>query len=86
MSNLEGFQKARVYLADLYRDKAAMLAQAVTANPAGDHRGAFTACQIAWGALVDIENAIRAEVFAGDVIDDYYRQQDATEGESSEDR
>lgn len=79
MSNLEQFRKARVYLAGVYRDQATALADAVSANPADDHRGAFTACQIAWGALVDIENAIRAETFAGDVIDDYYRQ-DATGG------
>lgn len=79
MSNLEGFQKARAYLAGLYREKAAELAAAVKANPAGDHRSAFTACQIAWGALVDIENAIRAEVLAGDAIDDYYYRQRGTE-------
>lgn len=79
MSNLEQFQKARVYLAGLYRDKAAGLAEAVASDPAGSHYGAFTACQIAWGALVDIENAIRAEVLAGDPIDDFYRQQSADE-------
>lgn len=80
MSNLEGFQKARVYLAGLYRDKATELAEAVSTDPAGNHYGAFTACSIARGALVDIENAIRAEVLAGDAIDDYYRQQSNVDG------
>lgn len=75
MSHLEQFYKSRVYLADLYSEKAAALAEAVNANPSGDHRSAFTACQIAWGALVDIENTIRAKIIAGDPIDDFYRRQ-----------
>lgn len=74
MSNLDGFRNARVHLAGLYRDKATELAEAVCTDPAGNHYGAFTACSIAWGALVDIENAIRAEVLAGDPIDNYYRR------------
>lgn len=84
MSKLDQFRKARVYLAGLYSEKAAALAEAVAGDQAGDHRGAFTACQIAWGALVDIENAIRAEIIAGDAIDDFHRQQVATEDGSDD--
>jgi hypothetical protein len=51
-----------------------MLAEAVKNNPSTNARGEYQACQIAWGALVDIENALRASVMAGDPIDDYYRE------------
>lgn len=74
MSDVERFQAARTHLAQVYAATAAQLAAAVKGNPAINAWAEYRSCQIAWGALVDIENTLRASVVAGDVIDDYYRE------------
>lgn len=74
LSDVERFQSARVYLAQVYADTAAKDA------PGADLRTKYEACQTAWNALVDIENALRASVLAGDPIDDFYRGGAATVG------
>lgn len=74
MSDVERFQATRMHLAQVYADTAAKLAQAVKDNPAANAWGEYKACQIAWGALVNIENTLRAAVMAGDPIDDFYRE------------
>jgi hypothetical protein len=81
--DVERFRASRIYLAGVYADCAAKLAEAVKDDPAANARGEYQACQIAWGALVDVENALRASVLAGDVIDDYYRE-GATGDENSD--
>jgi hypothetical protein len=71
--NVERFQSARTYLAQVYADTAAKLAQAAKDDPGADLRTKYKACRTAWNALVDIENALRASVLAGDPIDDFHR-------------
>lgn len=74
MGTIEGFQASRVHVAQVYADRAAKLAEAVKSDPLTNARGEYQACRIVWGALVDIENALRASILVGDVIDDYYRE------------
>lgn len=74
MSDVERFQAARTHLAQVYAATAAQLAAVVKGDPATNAWAGYQSCQIAWGALVDIENTLRASVMAGDVIDDYYRE------------
>jgi len=74
MTNVERFQAARTHVAQVYADTAAKLAETVKNDPTVHMYGEYLACQAAWGALVDVENALRASVMTGDVIDDYYRE------------
>lgn len=74
VTDVERFQSARTYLAGVYADTAAKLAQAVKDDPVANLWGEYESCRTAWNALVDIENVLRASVFAGDSIDDFYRE------------
>lgn len=74
MSDVERFQAARAHLAQVYAATAAQLAAVLEGNPATNAWAEYRSCQIAWGALVDVENTLRASVRAGDMIDDYYRE------------
>jgi hypothetical protein len=81
VNDIERFQQSRAYLAQVYAVIAAKLAQAVKDDPTANLWAEYRSCQIAWGALVDIENTLRASVLAGDPIDDFYREGvDRTEG------
>lgn len=73
-TDVERFQSARTYLAGVYADTAANLAQAVKDDPTVNLWAKYEACRTAWNALIDIENVLRACVFAGDVIDEFYRE------------
>jgi len=74
VTDVERFQAARTHVAQVYADTAAKLAGTVKNDPTAHLYGEYLACQAAWGALVDIENALRASVLAGDPIDDFYRE------------
>ena len=82
MTTIENLQAARVFLAQTYANTAARLAQAVKDDPTLNHWGSFTACSAAWNVLCDIDDNMRAFVFAGDPIDDFHRAgaADAEEG------
>lgn len=64
MTDVERFQAARIHLAQVYATTATKLLDAVIDNPAGNLWGQYGACRTAWNALVDVENALRASVFA----------------------
>jgi len=74
VTDVERFQASRVYLAQVYADTAAKLAQAASDNPAANLWLKMSACSTAWNALVEIDYMWRASVVAGDPIDDYYRE------------
>lgn len=74
MNEIERFQTARVHLAQSYADAAARLAQAVKDDPAGGAWSHFSACVAAWHALCEVDAMLRAQVIAGDPIDDFHRE------------
>ena len=80
MTAIEDLQAARVHLAQVYVDAAVRLAKAAKTDPLSNLRGHFTACTVAWRALCDIDNGIQRLTFAGDPIDDFYREGAARAG------
>lgn len=71
---LPNYRNLLTYAASRYRDAAERLADAIEADPDGIHLGEHAACSGAWNALVEAGQLLRAQVFVGDSIDDYYQQ------------